>query len=44
MKDAKVVAMGSPFDEGIKGRENWEWVGIPVAAEYKKVSMTTQKQ
>ena len=44
MKRAKVVAMGSPFDDGIKGRENWEWVGIPVAAEYKKVSNTTQKQ
>ena len=44
MKRAKVVAMGSPFDDGIKGRENWEWVGIPVAAEYKKVSNTAQKQ
>ena len=44
MKRAKVVAMGSPFDKGIVGRENWEWVGIPVAAEYKKVSATTQKQ
>lgn len=44
MKRAKVVAMGSPYDEGIKGRENWEWVGIPVAAEYKKISNTTQKQ
>lgn len=44
MKRAKVVAMGSPFDEGIKGRENWEWVGIPVAAEYKKVNNTMQKQ
>ena len=44
MKRAKVVAMGSPFDDGIKGRENWTWVGIPVAAEYKKVSATTQKQ
>ena len=44
MKRARVVAMGSPFDEGIKGRENWAWVGIPVAAEYKKISATTQKQ
>ena len=44
MKKAKVVAMGSPFDEAIKGRENWVWVGIPVATEYKKVSNTTQKQ
>jgi len=44
MKRAEVVAMGSPFDEGVKGRENWTWVGIPVAAEYKKVSATTQKQ
>ena len=44
MKRAKVVAMGSPYDKGIKGRENWEWVGIPVAAEYKKISNTTQKQ
>lgn len=44
MKKAKVVAMGSAFDEGIKGRENWVLVGIPVANEYKKVSSTTQKQ
>ena len=44
MKKAKVVAMGSAFDEGIRGRENWVLVGIPVANEYKKVSSTTQKQ
>ena len=44
MKRAKVVAMGMPFDKGIKGRENWVWVGIPVAAEYKKTSTSSQKQ
>ena len=44
MKHAKVVAMGMPYDKGIKGRESWVWVGIPVASEYKKVSNTAQKQ
>lgn len=44
MKKARVVAQGSPFDEGIEGRKSWVWVGIPVAAEFKKVSNTTQKQ
>ena len=44
MKKAKVVAMGSALDEGIKRRENWVLVGIPVANEYKKVSNTMQKQ
>ncbi len=44
MKHAKVVAMGSPFDDGIKGRENWIWVGIPVAEEFKKINTTEKKQ
>ena len=44
MKKARVVAQGSPFDEGVEGRKSWVWVGIPVAAEFKKVSNTTQKQ
>ncbi len=43
MKKARVVAQGSKFEEK-PGRENWVWVGIPVAAEFKKVSATTQKQ
>lgn len=42
MKKAEVVAMGVPFDEG-EGRENWEWVGIPVATEFQKISVTKQK-
>lgn len=42
MKKAKIVAMGMPFEEG-KGRENWEWVGIPVAEEFKVVSETKQR-
>jgi len=44
MKRARVVAMGMPFDKGIAGRENWSYVGIPVAAEYKKTSASSQKQ
>jgi UDP-N-acetylglucosamine--N-acetylmuramyl-(pentapeptide) pyrophosphoryl-undecaprenol N-acetylglucosamine transferase len=44
MKKAEVVAMGSPFDEGVKGRTSWTWVGIPVADEYRKISATAQKQ
>lgn len=40
MKGAKVVAMGMPFEEGAK---NWEWVGIPVAPEFKPVSDAKQK-
>ena len=44
MKRARVVAMGMPFDKGIKGRENWVHVGIPIASEYKKISATSQKQ
>lgn len=42
MRKAKVVGMGVPF-ETEKGRKNWEWVGIPVAAEFKKVSETKKK-
>jgi len=40
MKQAKVVAMGMPFDDGEK---NWEWVGIPVAEEFKPVSPSKEK-
>ncbi len=43
MKHAKVVAMGMPFEEG-KGRERWEWVGIPVNEEFKVVSETKKKE
>lgn len=54
MKKAKVVAMGVPFEmpkyddkssqakEMRRQRVNWEWVGIPVAEEFKKVSKTKQ--
>lgn len=42
MKHASVVAMGMPFEEG-KGREKWEWVGIPVNEEFKVVSETKKK-
>jgi len=40
MKHAKVVAMGMNYAEGGK---NWEWVGIPVAPEFKAVSETAKK-
>ncbi len=42
MKRAKVVAMGMPFEEK-PSRENWRWVGIPVAEEFKKVSESKKK-
>ena len=42
MKHAKVVAMGMPFEER-KGREKWEWVGIPVNEEFKVVSETKKR-
>lgn len=54
MKRAKVVAMGVPFDlpdeqdqsdeakKLRKKRANWEWVGIPVGLEFKKISATKQ--
>ena len=40
MKRAKVVAMGMPFE---KGEKNWEWVGIPVAPEFKAVTEMRKK-
>lgn len=43
MKKAEVVAMGVPFD-GKAGRENWRFVGIPVAAEFKKMSEARQRK
>lgn len=39
MRKAEKVAFGMPIDEE-EAKENWEWVGIPVAAEFKKVSLT----
>lgn len=42
MKRAKVVAMGMPFDKE-KGKSNWEWVGIPVASEFRTVNEKRQK-
>lgn len=42
MKRAKVVAMGMPFEEKA-GRENWEWVGIPIGERFRKVGETRQK-
>lgn len=55
MRKAKVVAMGVPFempakdDDSIEARKirkkrfNWEWVGIPIGSEFKKISKTKQK-
>lgn len=40
MRKAEVVAMGMEFEEGAP---NWRHVGIPVAAEFKKVSATRQR-
>lgn len=56
MKHAKVVATGVPFnkpdmgdhspeaEEIRKKQANFEWVGIPIAPEFKKISMTKQKE
>ena len=38
MKRAEVVAMGMPFEKTEATPKNWEWVGIPVAKEFRKVS------
>jgi len=44
MRKAAKVAMGVPFEtedaagQGISGRENWEWVGIPIGEEFRKTS------
>ena len=43
MRKAKGVAMGMPFEEK-QGRENWEWVGVPVAEEFKKVSEAKKRE
>lgn len=43
MKHAKVVAMGMDFEEQV-GRENWEWVGIPIAEEFTKVGVRREKE
>lgn len=41
MKGARKVAFGMPLDEEvIKQHPNYEWVGIPVAEEFRAVSMT----
>lgn len=45
MKQAKVVAMGVRFEvteENAKQRANWEWVGIPIGDEFRKVSLPKQ--
>ncbi|MBR3204467.1 UDP-N-acetylglucosamine--N-acetylmuramyl-(pentapeptide) pyrophosphoryl-undecaprenol N-acetylglucosamine transferase [Candidatus Saccharibacteria bacterium] len=42
MKKAKVVGMGVKFDKEVPGRENWEWVGIPIGDEFRKVSLPKQ--
>ena len=41
MRKARVVAMGTNFEQ-TPGRENWEWVGIPIGEEFKKVSLPKQ--
>ena len=38
MKGAKVVAMGVSYEKTEQIPNNWEWVGIPIAEEFKKVS------
>ena len=44
MKGARKVAFGMPLDEEIlKQHPNYEWVGIPVAEEFKAVSMAKQE-
>ena len=43
MKRAKVVAMGMPYEEK-EGRENWKWVGIPVAEEFKEVTEKKKRE
>ena len=41
MKGARKVAFGMPLDEEVlKQHPNYEWVGIPVAEEFKTVSAT----
>ena len=41
MKNAAVVATGVPFEGE---HPTWEWVGIPVAPEFKPVSKTEQER
>ena len=44
MKGARKVAFGMPLDEEVLAKHtNYEWVGIPVAAEFKPVSVTKQE-
>lgn len=49
MRKAQTVAMGVRFEtvdedgKEIVARKNWEWVGIPIGEEFKKVSETKQK-
>lgn len=43
MKKAKIVAMGVPF-EAEEAKENWRFVGIPVAPEFKGMSELKQKK
>lgn len=44
MKKAKVVATGMEFDREKPGREKFEFVGIPVGDEFRKVSERSQKK
>ena len=41
MRTARVVAMGARCEKKA-GRENWEWVGVPIGVEFRKVSETRQ--
>lgn len=41
MKKATIVALGVPFEGELA--KNQEWVGIPVASEFKRVSESRQK-
>ena len=40
MKKAKKVTFGARLDEN---KENWEWVGIPVRSDFRKVNETKQR-
>ncbi|MBR3257181.1 UDP-N-acetylglucosamine--N-acetylmuramyl-(pentapeptide) pyrophosphoryl-undecaprenol N-acetylglucosamine transferase [Candidatus Saccharibacteria bacterium] len=52
MKGAEVVAMGVKFEKTLKDdngeeivderKKNWEWVGIPIGDEFRKVSLPRQ--
>lgn len=44
MKRARVVAMGTSFQRTEKTPENWEWVGIPIAEEFRVISSSKERE